>query len=573
MEFDRALAFFREQQQDREDQSASVEEIASEEKTAVPRSSGHSLWLVLTALLLIVAGLVGLREWQHQQETKRQLQVAQWEAEAADHITKRRWHEALAVYQEIETLQRDSRVAVKGRRSIEAGMLGEQEQFLGYWVGMAISAVEARQWADAEGAMAKVFEVQPHHVEMKALAKKVRLMQSEGVRKQWKDQAQAAMDQRDWVVALPWIGKMLEAEPELEMAMAWKVTAEQGLIIEQENQRQAAELFQQAVVLDKGIYNPQLLDRISRAKKLFPQDSKIAALYQKVASYGRTIHVPQEFSELQKALDSARDNDRIVIEPGTYEGPFAVGVAVILEAASGQVILSCPAEDGPALTIRKSAQGAKISGIQFQHSTMLTDVERYSAVLIVGAKVALDFCRFLRAAGHGMAVIQGGDVDIDQCRFEENGWNGISVQELASKAQIHNSVFLGNIDHGIEVWNQATAVLENNRCADNCLNGILIDTTAAVTVKSNQCTGNRDYGIVLRAGAGGEVSGNRLTENLLGGMAIAVTAKNVECKENNFGKNEGAALSLGKGLSAAPYSKNQFPDTLEKSVLLDLPME
>jgi parallel beta-helix repeat protein len=246
---------------------------------------------------------------------------------------------------------------------------------------------------------------------------------------------------------------------------------------------------------------------------------------------------------------------------------------VILEAASGTVIVSCAADTGPALTIHKEAQGAKISDLQFHHTTLLPDVERYSTVLVSGAKVSFDGCRFYRAAGHGMAVIQGGDVIVDQCRFEENGWDGISVQDAQSQAQIRNSVFLENIHHGIQIWNHGSAVVENNRCANNCLNGIFIDTSAVVTVKTNQLNGNREYGIFLRSASGGEVERNRIADNLLGGMAIASSAKTVTCQQNVFGKNEGAALILGKGLISSAFSNNQFPDSIEKSVVSDIPME
>lgn len=578
MEFDRALAFFREQKYTAPDRISAepeektmdveVEEIAT--PAPRPRRTG---WLVFSALVISGLAVAGLYEWQRQQEAQRQIQVAQWEAEAADHLSKRRWQDALEVYQKIEVLERNSDIAIKGRRSIEAGMVEEQEQYLGYWSGAAIAAAEASQWAEASAAIAKVLEMQPRHEEMTALAEKVRTMQSAGLRQQWKDQAQAAMDQRQWAAALPWIQKMLDAEPQSETALMWKAAAELGIKTEIENKREATELYQQALAMDQGVYNAQLLDRIGRAKKLMPDDPDISALYEKVASYGRTIRVPHEFSDLQKALDAARDHDRVVLDPGTYEGSFFVKTAVILEASSGEVILSCAAESGPALTIHKEAQGAKIFRLQFHHTTLLPDAERYSTVLVAGAKVSFDGCRFYRAAGHGMAVIQGGDVSIDQCRFEENGWDGISVQDAKSQAQIRNSIFLENIHHGIQIWNHGSAVVENNRCANNCLNGIFIDTSAAVTVKANQLNNNREYGIVLRAASEGEVEGNRIAENLLGGMAIATAAKTIACQKNIFGNNNSAALLLGKNLSAKAYTANQFPTSAERSIKTDVTME
>jgi parallel beta-helix repeat protein len=262
-----------------------------------------------------------------------------------------------------------------------------------------------------------------------------------------------------------------------------------------------------------------------------------------------------------------------VIAAGEYEGPFGLDVAVTLEAAAGEVVFSCPSETAPALTLGKNAQGVQIKGLQFRHTSLNADAERYSTVLVIGAKASFEACRFSRAAGHGLAVISGGDVTVDQCRFEENGWNGISLQDAGSRATVRNSQMLANIHHGIEVWNQAAATLENNRCADNCLNGILVDTTAVVNLKGNQLTGNRDYGMVLRQSVGGEVAGNRISSNLLWGMVVAKAADAAICENNFFGKNEGPALSLAEGVASAPYAKNQFAEPMDKAIRLQLPVE
>lgn len=576
MEFDRAMAFYREKQGI--DATLMERSDPLEKKLpptgAIPARGSSVLfrWL-LFVMVLAGGGFFSWKEWQRRQEEQRQRQIVQWQNQAEDHLLKRRWQEASQLYQRIQTLEPKSRISQMGLRSIEAGMLEEKEQYLAYWEGEAIAAFEGSRWQEALVAIAKVHEMQPRHQEMTALVKKIRFMQTAGIRQQWKDQAQNAMDQRQWATALGWVEKILREEPDYEQAKLWRLAAEEGQKTDEANRRRAAELYQQAKQMDQGRYDPRVLEMIREAKKLAPDDTEVADLYDKIASYTRTIRVPEDFPKLQAAFDAAQPQDRIVIAAGEYEGPFVLDVAVMLEAVSGEVIFSCPSETAPALTLRKNSQGTQIKGLQFRHTSMNAEAERYSTVLLAGAKVNFEACRFSRAAGHGLAVVAGAELTVDQCRFEDNGWNGISIQDAGSRAVVRNSQMIANIHHGIEVWNQAAATLENNRCSDNCLNGILIDTTAAVNVKGNQLSGNRDYGMVLRQSGGGMVDGNRFASNLLGGMVVAKGAAAAICENNLFGKNEGPALSLGDGVVSARYTKNQFAEPMDKAIRLQLPVE
>lgn len=576
MEFDRAMAFYREKQGI--DATLMERSDPLEKKLpptgAIPARGSSVLfrWL-LFVMVLAGGGFFSWKEWQRRQEEQRQRQIVQWQNQAEDHLLKRRWQEASQLYQRIQTLEPKSRISQMGLRSIEAGMLEEKEQYLAYWEGEAIAAFEGSRWEEALVAIAKVHEMQPRHQEMTALVKKIRFMQTAGIRQQWKDQAQNAMDQRQWATALSWVEKILREEPDFEQAKLWKTVAEEGQKTDAANRRQASELYQKAKQMDQGRYDPRVLEMIREAKKLAPDDTEVAALYDKIASYTRTIRVPEDFPKLQAALDVAQPQDRIVIAAGEYVGPFALDVAVTMEAAMGEVILSCPSETSPALTLGKNAKGSQIKGLQFRHTTLNAEAERYSAVLVAGAKVGFERCNFSRAAGHGLAVIAGGDVMIEQCRFEENGWNGISIQDSGSRAVVRQSQMIANVHHGIEVWNEAAAVLENNRCSDNCLNGILVDTTESVNLKGNQLNANRDYGIVLRRLGGGVARDNRFSANLLGGIVVAKAADSVICEDNVFGKNEGPALSLGVGVEAARYTKNQLAEPLEREIRVQIPVE
>lgn len=599
MEFDRALAFFRAEDEakhraEREQAMAvsneepeedspvlTVPEVATVTPEAISTEvestspSSRSRWIALLFLAIVAAGAyLGYQEHQKRLADEKQMTLARWESEAADHVSKRRWQEALDLYTKIETTTPNSAVALRGRRSIEAGMREEHEQYIGYWTGEALSAFEAKHWADTEAAIEKVLAYQPHHPEMRELSAKLILLKSEGERQRLAQEAQVAIDQGNWQVALQHADQWLSIEPQAEVALALKKQASEGLKQAEKNTKRAQEIIAKAKSLDKGEYNKALHDLVAEAKRLAPHDAEASALYEKIASYARTLRVPSEFADLQKALAEAKDLDRVVIEKGSYPGPFQINSAVIVESRGGQVILECPSEKGPALSFGPAAQGARIQGLRLQHTDFSTATERFSAALVDAAAVQFFECEFHRAAGHGLVLVHGAQVTAERCRFIENGWNGVTAQDPKSELTLRDSLCQGNFQHGIEIWQDASATLEKNRSIENSQNGIHVATSAKISLKNNQFSSNREYGLVIHRASAGEISLNTCISNLLGGIVIAAPARDVSVRNNVVQRNDGPCLMLGKGLDSAPYQQNQLqPKSGQKSILTDVPME
>lgn len=590
MEFDKALAFFRELEETKVAQESGVPEVPQDAQSdsasesinagsfrqdveAVPRGNRVAGLLVLVALFL-TALYFGWREWRYHQHDARQLMLASYEAQAADHVAKRRWDEALRLYERIEKIAPSSPVVLMGKRSIESGMIEEQGQFLGYWSGVAISAFEAGRWDESADAIAKVLEKRPGDGEMLELSDKLRLLKSASQREALLKKSQEALRANQWDEAIKAADQLLGIEPTNEEASRVRKTADDGKESELVNATKAAGLFESAKLLDKGNFNSELLEMIREAKALAPNHPGISALYEKVASYTRTLRVPVDFESLELALAQAKSQDRIVLDNGEYPGPVSIDAAVTLEAAGEHVVVSCPADRGPAMTFNAGSTGAKVTGIQFKHSSLILDPERFSTVLVRGAAVEFNQCSFSRAAGHGLVIIAGGDVKAVKCRFVENGWDGLHATDDGTKVRIVDSVASGNFQHGIDIWKQASAILEKNVCEENCLNGILIDTAADVTIQNNQVRGNREYGVFLRQAGGGLVTGSQINSNMMGGAVLAAAAKNVAFHENAFEKNTPPSLRLTKGMSESNFRNNVFKSqTVDEAIRADIPQE
>ena len=447
-------------------------------------------------------------------------------------------------------------------------MAEEQNQFIGYWTGEAIAAFDASRWDDSEKAARKVLEKYPDEKETKALMARI----SEAKREEEREAAFAAIREmiakRDFDGAIS-AARTLSAQDDeaatlLKEAQAAKDKAEADRLA-------ARDLMAQAAAMDNGEFDPLALELMREALSLAPDDAEVAARYEKMAAYTRTIRIPGDFETVQEALTSARARDRLVIAEGTWEGPFLIPAALELEGIPGKTIIECAADAGSVITFSSGVKGARVSGLTLRHLSFDAGTERFSLALVRGAEVDFSDCRFELGSGHGIAVTDGGHARVLRCRFTENGWNGIAVMGEGSLLVAEGNTLVGNFQNGIEAWNGAEVILSKNKCTGNSRNGIHVDCgLASVTILGNTLSGNREFGLVLSAAGGGEVTGNTMSENFLGGMVVKAEAAKTTVRSNTISDNGGPGLALGKGLSGEPYTANRVTGNKGQEIVTDV---
>jgi parallel beta-helix repeat protein len=263
-------------------------------------------------------------------------------------------------------------------------------------------------------------------------------------------------------------------------------------------------------------------------------------------------------ADLEEAIANARENDRILLGPGTWQGTFVINLPIDLQGAGPEeTFIECPAIAGCALTLGPDAKGARISGITFRHLGFDAGDDRYSAALVRAGSATFADCHFIDASGHGLAVIEGAQVEIQRCQFRGNGWNGIAITGDASAATVNESQISENFGHGVETWMGGRLTLTGSRLEGNIGNGTHIDTTAAgVRIESCEIVANREFGIVLTSAHDGHLTKNRIRQNQLGGIAIRKAAAGVRADSNDVSSNAGPGLLLDQGLTAAAYQDN-----------------
>ena len=362
-------------------------------------------------------------------------------------------------------------------------------------------------------------------------------------------------------------------------ASALLAAANAGREQQRRNREQALELLAKAKQRDTGEFDPQAVEWVREAARLAPDDPDVAALYQKLSAYTRTVRVPGDYGTIGAALAAARPNDRIVVGKGVWQETLAVNRAVEIEGVGGEeTVIECPAGDSPVATFDAEADGARVKGLSFRHVSFSGGNERYSAVVVRGGRVVFEGCRFRDASGHGLAVIDGGTVAATGCRFEANGWDGAAAYGEGSRLEIIDSQTVDNIEHGIDAWNGAALVVRGSLARGNGRNGIYVATPAEVLVDHNKTEDNREFGIVVAAGKGGKVSSNNAARNGLGGLAFHRDARQLEVRGNTATRNEGPGLVLDEGFAPAALDGNDVhgnnsPAQILESVKLDATAE
>lgn len=536
-------------------------ESAEEELTSAPSRKGRRFLVVILILLLlaVLAGWIYLLLEQNKR-VERQGSITDLEKEGAALIEGRRWQEAREIYEKIEAIDPGSEVAAYLRRSIADGIEEEQKQFLQYWNGEALAALESDRLDVAAAAIEQVFSKFPNDPEATELRGKIEEARKVESLRLALEEVKKKIEARDWDGAISGANGILAGTPDHAGAKALLEDATALKNKEASDLARAQELFAKASSRDQGTYDAEALEWVREAALLAPEDAAIKALLEKFSSYTRTLQVPGEFSTPAEALAAANEKDRIVIAEGTWQGPLAINVAVELQGAgSGKTIFACGADKGPAITFGPGAKGARVTGITFKHTTLDPGAERYSTVLLRGANVAFADCHFIEGAGHGLAVIDGGAGSASHCRFADNGWDGACASGAGSSLHVSDSEASGNLEHGLDVWGGATGSLINNRCEGNSRNGIHVEADSGeISITGNQVRANREFGIVLTRGSTGKVTGNVLTDNLMGGIVIRAEASQLAVTGNRVQSNSGPGLALEKGVARAAYEANEI---------------
>ncbi len=333
----------------------------------------------------------------------------------------------------------------------------------------------------------------------------------------------------------------------------------------------AESLCLQAAKLDTGEYSPEAMALLEEARRLHPESAEILALHQKMGNYTRAINVPADYPTITGALEAARPRDIIRVAPGIYREAVVIDKPVRLEgSADGKTVIELPAKEAGLVTITSAAKGARVSGFVLKHSGFDHSAERYSAITVEAAGASVTSCGIERAAGHGIAVVDGAKVRITGCKVRLCGWDGISVYGNGSEAEITEVLSQGNLQNGIGFWHGGSGKVSGSRMLKNGLCGILaMSKGAEVFLTSNTCSANREAGILLSDAVSATLTSNLCEKNLLSGIVARSPGTSVALVNNVTKGNHEAGILTHFGIKIRKFENNRSSGNTSQQIWRD----
>ena len=340
----------------------------------------------------------------------------------------------------------------------------------------------------------------------------------------------------------------------------------------QADKNKAQELYQQAVALDTGSYSQEAIALLTIAKELDQNSEQIVQLIEKMSNYNSEYSVPEDFATIAEAIQAARSGDTIKIGAGTFKECIEVNKRLnLIGSPSGATIIEIPATEAAVITIKSDASNSVVSGLTLRHKGFDTRDERNSGIIVQGKDVVIKATIIEKAAGHGIAVIEGASAEISFCKILESGWDGISVYGEGSKAKVTDTLSEKNFQHGIGFWKGGSGSVMKSFVMENGLCGIVaMSEGLIVDIRKSSCSSNRQAGILASSGVKANIDGNSCKKNLQSGIVSRGISTLVNIINNECHQNMEAGIAIYEGVKISKFGQNKAKGNVKHQMVKGL---
>jgi nitrous oxidase accessory protein NosD len=548
--------------------------VVDAEKSRERAPSRRRATSMLVLSLLVIGGLLGAawmgNQWiGGEQEAAVGRQVESLLATGRVAVENRRWPEAAETFNTVLALRPESTRGKDGLRSIVEGKEEERRQAIGFLLGTAQAAMEARNWDGAEQACHEVRTMDPDNSRIGELEEKIRDGRVRDKVMRIIEAAEEAIREEQWEVLAQNATELENLAPgHVDLPRIQELTAE-GMKRLEDRRNRARELYVKSLALDDGSYSEEALEMLREAMRLQSRP-EYQGLYQKISSHARTLRVPEEFDTIGKALAAARGQDKVRIGEGKFEESLVIPATIDLEGAGpGKTIIEIPCTEASVVKVGQEASGSRLSGFTLRHSGVSLAKERFPVVAVTGAKVTIEDCWVENGSGHGVAVIEGSSAVLRSVRVSKCGWDGLSVYGAGSRAEVIEGRLTQNLQHGIDAWDGGGVMATRTRCSENGLAGVVLMSTG-VSSKLEGCTSdlNRELGILVANGSHAVLNENQFLSNLLGGVLVRDEGTRASLSRNRIMKNAEAGVVVDRKSTLDLFEDNESRDNSGEQVQL-----
>ncbi len=269
------------------------------------------------------------------------------------------------------------------------------------------------------------------------------------------------------------------------------------------------------------------------------------------------IHV-QQGGSIQAAVNSAKSDDTIIVEPGTYTGNIDIS-RDYANNLNNLVLMASSSNPGDTIIVADNTAGSTVKGvISIKYKTHVT-VKGFTITgarndmagvyLSQGKQCTVENNVFLND-GLGVKLTSFTDSVIRNNNFNRTSifgtGTGIDIEQSGNTMVSGNSI--SNQNNGIHIVgsNSKESTISANSISQNTNSGILMESAKGVTLTGNTLNSNKNDGIYLSFS-----DENNLTNNVVKMLGSAVNGTNTNginlynSKSNTISNNNASSADHG----------------------------
>ncbi|MDG2131397.1 MAG: right-handed parallel beta-helix repeat-containing protein [Fuerstiella sp.] len=287
---------------------------------------------------------------------------------------------------------------------------------------------------------------------------------------------------------------------------------------------------------------------------------------------GKTIRVPVDAQTIQAAIDSASDDDVVLVSAGTYRERIVLKPRVTVKSdgddAAGKLglaraeatIIDGTIADTKANDVRSNRPGVTMAAAAVLDGFTVVGVGHYDEALWKKHHTTQgnqQHHEHIGAPGTPGIAIEGVDCIVRNNIVHHIGYTGIAIRATGNRQcspLVFRNTCYRNMGGGIGSMAKSTGTIRGNMCFENFYAGIG-NNDASPLIVDNTCYRNIRAGIGISDGSAPIVRDNRCHENRRAGIGVRTGSttrpviENNECYKNmmaGIGAEEHAAPVISK---------------------------
>jgi len=232
-------------------------------------------------------------------------------------------------------------------------------------------------------------------------------------------------------------------------------------------------------------------------------------------SYFVSIDGKGDYSSIQKAVDSASENDKIFVKSGTYLENIEINESIELvgEDKNTTIIQG----DGSGIVINILSDNVKISGFTIKNGGPASTDSSNAGIVIRSNNNTISDCNISSNENYGLYIFSSPETTNNLIKNNTFSYNKYGIYtSYAKSSNISSNTFTHNSEYGMYL---------STRSDDNLISNNIITFTKDM------------YGIRIKTSTGNKIINNKIMNNENGGLYLCCGASKNIIYKNDFINN------------------------------------